>query len=483
MTARSRVGGRTPFGRSVWVAPGGQRAAVGGRPAGAAHTTQPPARAARGGAGRPAAVELAGLGKRYGAVRALSDVSLKLGAGRFLVLLGPSGSGKSTLIRCLAGIERPSEGRIALGGVPVADGRLHVAPERRDLAMVFQDFALWPHMTVCENVRFALRRRRLTRPQARQMALAMLGRVGLGALGERYPHELSGGEQQRVALARSLVAQPQLLLFDEPLSSLDATLRERLRIEIGTLVRESGASAVYITHDQSEAFALGDEIGVLQDGRLVQRDTPERVYRCPASAFVARFTGLAGELQARVLAPSPLPGADRGTGERAPLPQPGAERGALGLAPSPLPGVERQGLVRVLLEPRAGERASEITARAPHPLRPGQGVQVLVRPAAVEIVEPDHPAAALGATVLDSAFRGRGYDHAVELSDGTLLSEIFARRPHQRGERVGLLLDPEGCHAFAAEPAVPAPRPRTAYPEEPRQEEPSMNGLTVGDRR
>jgi iron(III) transport system ATP-binding protein len=387
----------------------------------------------------PSALELSSLTKRYGAVEALSGVSLSVDAGRVLVLLGPSGSGKSTLIRCLAGIERPSEGSILLAGAPVAAGRTHLPPERRDLAMVFQDFALWPHMTVARNVAFALRRRRVSAGEAAQRVSQMLSRVGIGQLASRYPHELSGGEQQRVALARALVGRPSLLLFDEPLSSLDANLRERLRIEISTLVREIGASAVYITHDQGEAFALGDEVGVLQDGRLVQHDTPEGVYRRPASAFVARFTGLAGELRGRVLAMS-----DR---EHSPSSGAGGARAERGSA---------RELVRVLLDPSAaGARAGELLASCNEALEPGAAVQVLLRPAAVTLCEPDDPGASLLGEVLDSAFRGRGYDHVVRLPDGTMLSEIFAAHSHRREHAVGLRVDPEGCLTYATDAATP----------------------------
>ncbi len=182
----------------------------------------------------------------------------------------------------------------------VADERVHVPPDQRDLSMVFQDYALWPHLRAHDNVAFALRRRKLPRAQGRERAAAMLDRVGLGALGQRYPNELSGGEQQRVALARALVADTGLILCDEPLSNLDADLRERMRLEISALVREAGATTVYITHDQAEAFALADRVGVLERGQLVQQGTPEEIYTQPATPFVARFTGLSGELPVRV---------------------------------------------------------------------------------------------------------------------------------------------------------------------------------------
>ncbi|HTX28717.1 MAG TPA: ABC transporter ATP-binding protein, partial [Streptosporangiaceae bacterium] len=221
----------------------------------------------------PIAIE--NLGKTYpGGNQALRDVSLHVDPGTFLVLLGPSGSGKTTLLRCLAGIERVTSGQITIGSRMVAADRVHIAPDQRDLSMVFQDYALWPHLSARDNVAFALRRRRVSRADCRSRATEMLSRVGLGALADRYPNELSGGEQQRVALARALIADTGLILCDEPLSNLDADLRERMRVEISALVREAGATTVYITHDQAEAFALADMVGVLEEGRLVQFGTP-----------------------------------------------------------------------------------------------------------------------------------------------------------------------------------------------------------------
>ncbi len=403
-----------------------------------------------------AAVELTGLSKHYGEVRALSDVSLSLAPGRFLALLGPSGSGKSTLIRCLAGIERPSEGSISIGGAVVADRRTHTPPERRDLAMVFQDFALWPHMSVLENVRFALRRRRLSRAHSHSRAQSMLDRVGLAHKRERYPHELSGGEQQRVALARALVGEPRLLLFDEPLSSLDASLRERLRIEIGTLVRECGASAVYITHDQSEAFALGDEVGVLEAGRLVQIGAPETIYRRPAASFVARFTGLAGSLGGRLL----------GAAEESLEP---AEQPLGGGTPNGHAGGDR---VRVAVPTETASRHLELVATATANLPAGAAVEVLIRPTAVRICDSEAPATLLG-MIRDVAYCGRGYEYVIELGAGVELTGVFDARRLQRGERCGIELDPEGCLVFAqAEPDASAPLPAQALPGGAQQREP-----------
>src|SRR5665213_1642161 len=250
---------------------------------------------------RAVGVSMSGLAKVFGEKLALDDVSIEVEPGTFLVLLGPSGSGKTTLLRCLAGIERPSSGTIAIEGEEVAGPKTFVPPERRGLAMVFQDYALWPHLSVRKNVAYPLATSSLAKGDRKGRCDDLLERVGISHLSERFPNELSGGEQQRVALARALAAEVGLILFDEPLSNLDADRREQLRIEIATLTREAGATAVYITHDQSEALALADQIGVLNQGRLIQLDTPETIYRHPTTAFVARFTGVAGEFPVRVL--------------------------------------------------------------------------------------------------------------------------------------------------------------------------------------
>jgi iron(III) transport system ATP-binding protein len=355
-------------------------------------------------------VQVTGAIKRYGSCTALSAVDFTVDPGEFLVLLGPSGSGKSTLIRSLAGIERLDAGQIRLSGQLACDGNRHLPPERRNLAMVFQDYALWPHLTVQGNVGYALRRRRLSGDLARARVLAALERVGLDGHAQRYPHELSGGEQQRVALARAVVAEPRLLLFDEPLSNLDADLRERLRVEIATLTRESGATAVYITHDQAEAFALADRIGVLHQGRLRQIGAPEEVYRRPETPFVARFTGSAGELTGRSV---------HTDGEHAHI---------------------RVGTI-------------VLRTRCIGAVYPGDAVQVLVRPAATGIASGPVRAGLtnlLSGIVTDVAYRGRGYDHVVE-TDAGILSAVYDPQAYSRGSSVTVALDPEQCLAYTAE--------------------------------
>jgi iron(III) transport system ATP-binding protein len=355
----------------------------------------------------PSALRLTGLTRRFGRVVSLDGIDLTVTAGQFMVLLGPSGSGKTTLLRLVAGVDRASAGSIAIGGRVVADERRHLPPEQRGLAMVFHDYALWPQVSVLANVVYALERLRLPRQDATRRALAMLDRVGLARLANRRPPELSGGEQQRVALARALVARPAVLLCDEPLSHLDADLRERLRAEIAALARENDTTVVYITHDQVEAFALADRIGVLQAGRLVQCDLPESVYHAPATPFVARFTGVAGEMHGRVAGPRDSAGRFRVDTPNGPL--------------------------------TASGRESET---------PGSAVTVLVRPAAARLVSSADDESGLLSRVRDVAYRGHGYDHQVELADGTRLAGVFAEQRRQRGEEVRVRLDPAGCFAY-----------------------------------
>ncbi len=357
------------------------------------------------------------LSKVYpGGHRALADLSLEVEPGSFLVLLGPSGSGKTTLLRCIAGIERTTSGRITIGERLVADGSFHVPPERRGLSMVFQDYALWPHLVARDNVAFALRRRGLGRAECRSGATEMLERVGLGALVGRYPSQLSGGEQQRVALARALVADMGLVLCDEPLSNLDADLRERIRVEISALIRASGATTIYITHDQAEAFALADRVGVLERGRLVQLGAPEQIYASPATAFVARFTGLAAELSVRV-------------------------RGRTGSNGTIEVDAAHHRLTRPL------HARSELSDPLP------EHALLAIRPAAVSLCTPDRDEHHAVGLVADVAFRDRGYEHAVDIAGSVRISGVHAGVRIDRGEPVGLRFDPAGCLLFALPPA------------------------------
>jgi iron(III) transport system ATP-binding protein len=242
-------------------------------------------------------LRLDGLTKRFrpGDPPAVIDLSLRVEAGEVLALLGPSGCGKTTTLRLIAGFETPDRGTVDLRGQRIAGGADLVPPEARGIGVVFQDYALFPHLTVAANVGFGLAH--LDRPARAARIRQVLHLVGLEALGDRYPHELSGGQQLRVALARALAPAPALILLDEPFSSLDADLRALMREEIGKILRTTGTTALFVTHDQEEAFTLADRVGVLNAGRLEQVATPYEVYHHPATRFVAEFVGSADFLR------------------------------------------------------------------------------------------------------------------------------------------------------------------------------------------
>jgi len=228
-----------------------------------------------------------------GARPAVNDVTIKIEAGNILALLGPSGCGKTTTLRAVAGLDHPTGGTISIGGRVVADpaNGLFVPPQHRNLGMVFQSYAVWPHMTVRENVEYPLKSKRLSKKEVHVKAAEALELVGLGEYADRSVVALSGGQMQRVALARSLSYRPSLLLLDEPLSNLDAKLRIRLRDDLRKIIKEAGVTALYVTHDQAEAVVIGDRIGVMKDGELLQHDVPAAVYNEPHDLFVASFTG------------------------------------------------------------------------------------------------------------------------------------------------------------------------------------------------
>jgi iron(III) transport system ATP-binding protein len=243
-----------------------------------------------------AAVELHGVTKRYGATTAVNDVSLTVEAGSLASLLGPSGCGKTTTLRLIAGLESVSEGRILIGGKDVT----RRPASDRNVSMVFQSYALFPHMTALENVAYGPRVSGVAKAQARAMAAESLALVGLVGLDNRYPSELSGGQQQRVAVARALVLEPEVLLFDEPLSNLDAKLRRRVRDEIRELQARLGLTVVYVTHDQEEALAVSDQVVVMSNASVAQTGTPRELYEAPASRFVADFIGNANLIDAEI---------------------------------------------------------------------------------------------------------------------------------------------------------------------------------------
>src|SRR5581483_1205274 len=248
-----------------------------------------------------AAIDVQHLTRRYGDHLAVDDLSLEVQHGEFLTLLGPSGCGKTTTLRMIAGFITPDGGSIAVDGEVLSSPAGVVPPERRRMGMVFQNYAVWPHKTVFGNVAFGLEVQKLPKQEIRRRVEEMLELVGLSGLDQRYPGQLSGGQQQRVALARSLVVEPRILLLDEPLSNLDAKLRERMRWELKQLQRRTGITFVYVTHDQAEAMALSDRVAVLHLGRLQQLGTPRQVYVNPANRVVADFMGLVNLVTAKVL--------------------------------------------------------------------------------------------------------------------------------------------------------------------------------------
>jgi iron(III) transport system ATP-binding protein len=238
-----------------------------------------------------ASVSLEGVSKRFGATPAVENISLTVADGEFFALLGPSGCGKTTLLRLVAGFEEPDAGTVRLANEIVSTAGFALPPEERRIGMVFQSYALWPHMSVAENVAFALRVRQVPSDERKRRVADALAMVGLDTMAKRRPHELSGGQRQRVALARCLAMRPAIVLLDEPLANLDVHLREAMQQEFARFHREIGATFIYVTHDQSEAMALASRVAVMNDGRVEQAATPQVLYREPASEMVARFVG------------------------------------------------------------------------------------------------------------------------------------------------------------------------------------------------
>ena len=250
-----------------------------------------------------ASVAVANLSRHFGRIVALDDISFNVADGEFLTLLGPSGCGKSTTLAALAGLDRPTAGTIRIGDRILFDGAagVFVDAQFRNLGLMFQSYALWPHMTVAQNLDFTLELRRIRGAEAKRRIDETLGLVDMIDFADRYPGELSGGQQQRVALARTLVYRPEILLLDEPLSNLDAKLRDRARIWLGELQKRTGVTTVYVTHDQTEALALSDRIIVMNKGRIAQVGTPAEIYETPADVFVADFVGASNLLEADLI--------------------------------------------------------------------------------------------------------------------------------------------------------------------------------------
>jgi iron(III) transport system ATP-binding protein len=360
-----------------------------------------------------ASISIERVSKRYGTIAAVRDLSLEVRDREFVTLLGPSGCGKTTLLRLIAGLLAPDAGTIRVGGATLSSADAVVPPERRGMGMVFQNYAVWPHKTVYENVAFGLAVRRIRGARARERVARVLDLVNLGGLERRFPGELSGGQQQRVALARSLVVEPQILLLDEPLSNLDAKLRERMRWELKELQRRTGITFVYVTHDQAEAMALSDRIAVLHEGVLLQSGPPREVYARPASRVVADFMGLVNLLPGRVV---------------------------------------RAGLDESLVSVAGGD---PIRCSGRAGLADGAGVQVAIRPESLRLT-PDGAAPPAGEGVLrgklaDVTFLGNLIDCHVVLEDGTRVRvQADSGASLQPGQTLRLAFDGEACTVFPA---------------------------------
>jgi putative spermidine/putrescine transport system ATP-binding protein len=354
-----------------------------------------PAAAAVQGTRNSVAVRLVDLNRAYGSVQALDGLNLDLAPGELVALLGPSGCGKTTALRVLAGLEDADSGTVLVGDKDVT----RVPANARDMGMVFQAYSLFPHLTALQNVEFGLRLRGRPSRDRRARAAEMLELVGIAAHADRYPHQLSGGQQQRVALARALAIRPQVLLLDEPLSALDAKVRVQLRDEIRRIQIEVGTTTLFVTHDQEEALAMADRVGVMRAGRLEQVGTPETIYRWPATPFVADFVGLSNRLPGQV-----RDGTVEVLGSRLPLVDPAASYGTATALVRPEAIevlVDQAGTGRVLAASFLGP-TSRITVALPDDtlivaqvpserlaeLTPGSAVRVQLRPVPVVVSSP-----------------------------------------------------------------------------------------------
>jgi iron(III) transport system ATP-binding protein len=343
----------------------------------------------------------------YGNVDVLKGVSFDLRPGEVVSLLGASGSGKTTLLRAVAGLEHPSSGRITLDGRALYDGvhRVNLPAEARSLGLVFQSYALWPHKTVADNVGYGLSLRKVPAGEVKQRVQAALDNLGLGALGARYPFQLSGGQQQRVAIARALVYNPPVILLDEPLSNLDAKLREEARAWLRALIVKLNLSALCVTHDQTEAMAMSDRILLLRNGRIEQEGTPQELYGAPRSLYTAEFMGSNNRFEGTVAA---------------------AEGGGLLL--------------------QGPQWQIEAEARDPA-LKAGDKAQVVVRLESVRVA--DEPGAnRLSSRLLTSMFLGDRWEYLFE--SGDLRFRAFGSRPRAAGDACWVELPRDACWAFPA---------------------------------
>ena len=352
-------------------------------------------------------LEVQDLAQAYGSHAVVRELSFTLARGSIGCILGPSGCGKTTLLRCIAGFESIASGEIRIAGKVVSRPGLLVPPERRRIGMVFQDYALFPHLSIADNIAFGLRH--LSASDRRDRVSELVELVGLGESPDSFPHEISGGQQQRVALARALAPRPDLLLLDEPFSNLDVDLRERLSLEVREIIKASGATAVMVTHDQYEAFAMADEIGVMHEGRIEQWDTAYNLYHRPVNRFVADFVGQGVFVPARVLNDNQVE----------------IELGVL------------SGSI-----PHDCQLGCDVCGK-------GCSAEVLLRPD--DIIHDD--ASAMQAEVIHKAFRGAEIMYTLKLDSGhKVLALVPSHHNHALGEHIGIRLDVDHVVAFSPSP-------------------------------
>jgi len=353
-------------------------------------------------------IEIQNLFKRFKKVVAVNRIQLEVNEGEMLTLLGPSGCGKTTTLRCIAGLEKPEEGDIIIDGKPMLSEGF-VQPSNRGIGMVFQNYAVWPHMKVFNNIVYGLKLQKLSRQSIQEKAQKVLELVGLGGLEDRYPGQLSGGQQQRVALARALVTNPKVLLLDEPLSNLDAKLREELRFEIKSLVRRMGITSVYVTHDQAEAMVISDRIAVMDSGNVVQIGTAHEIYEKPANKFVADFIGTMNFISGEIVQALP-------------------ETDAIYV---------RTEIGEKMLCKMPGEKE----------ILPGEKVYASIRPEDVEVfTEPPQAVENLFKGIIaHKAYLGNFLFFFVNIKDTMIRVQVPHHMPQEEGEELYLFLNPEKC--------------------------------------
>jgi iron(III) transport system ATP-binding protein len=353
-------------------------------------------------------IEIHNLFKRFKNVVAIDHIQLEVNQGEMLTLLGPSGCGKTTTLRCIAGLERPDEGDIVIDGKPMlSQGFVH--PSKRGIGMVFQNYAVWPHMKVYNNIVYGLKIQRLSRQSIREKAQKVLELVGLSGLEDRYPGQLSGGQQQRVALARALVGNPKVLLLDEPLSNLDAKLREELRFEIKSLVRRMGITSVYVTHDQAEAMVISDRVVVMEAGNVIQIGPPEEIYEKPANRFVADFIGTMNFMSGEIVE---------------------------------VPANTNEAYVRTEFSARL--RCTKSDEKA---LKTGDKVFASIRPEDVKIFDapPQTGDNIIKGTIVHRAYLGNFLYFFVNVNDTKIRVQVPHNVPKEEGQQLYLSLEPHKC--------------------------------------